>query len=430
MTYISMREYDKEPVIIRFSTLDQMHHFQHALIETNAIWKNKLGLSKNPFIGELNLNENTIQLYTKEVTGFINIGGISFEIKPKFMDSQYSNQSWKVALSNLLLLQSNPIQYKSNLIQSESVTFSLPDLLAERYISELEKALLLGLPKGYVFKEDSSIYFRGTYNTNKALEHLIKPQYIPCKFDDYVEDILSNQIIKIAAIKLSEMVSDIGLSIRLMDLSHQVDANLIKPSIFEIERAAVPMQYDYLNPTLELSKLILLNNSLIFNEGNKSNFGFLWNTSVVFENFVKFLVTAICNNRNYKFTDRSMKLYSLANGEINLSRKGGNTSPDIRIFDKAKIRWLLDAKYKNWNNGPKIQDIYQIITGALLSKINKASLVYPKGINTPNEQVFYNLNTINTPMFISCIFIDILKLSNKNGLNEIIEDLERDLFSE
>src|SRR5690606_21680433 len=110
------------------------------------------------------------------------------------------------------------------------------------------------------------------------------------------------------------------------------------------------------------------------------------------------------------------------------SRKKGSTSPDIRIFDSASFRWLLDAKYKNWENGPKIEDVYQISTGAQLTKIKKASLIYPKGPNTPDEQVFYNLNTISSPNFFTCIFIDLLKLAEPKGLALLVENLESDLM--
>lgn len=431
MTYISLKEYDKLGKVLTFSSNDEFQHFQLALSEANKVWKEKLGLSKDPFPCQLNLNRNSLELYARDVTGFINIAGYSLEIRPKFTESENNDRNWRIALSNLLLLQSNPSRYRSNLIQSEAVSTSLPDLLAEKYITELEKGILLGLPKAYVFKEENSLYFKGTYNTNKAIQHLVQPQYIPCKFDDYIEDILPNQVIKLAALELSKIVNDNNLSLKLTELSHQINSSLTVPSLNEIERASVSIQYGHLNTLLELSKLILLNNSLIFTEGLKSNFGFLWNTNVIFEKFVKMLIEIICKkNVNYRFTDKSMRLYSLANDNLDVGRKVGNTSPDIRVFEGQELKWLLDVKYKRWNNGPKSQDIYQVITGALLSKIKKVSLLYPQGVDTPEEQVFYNLNTISTPMYISCIFIDILKLSAKSGLNEILDALDKDLHSE
>lgn len=390
------------------------------------IWKNKLGLPQAPFY-YTNDNENNLSIFVRGVTGFISIEGYSFEIKPKFLDSDIGNQ-WKIALSNLLFLQEDILKYKSNMIHSNIINETLPDLLAEKFISELEKGLLLGLPKGYILKEESVPYYKGTYNINKAIEHLIQPHLIPSKFDDYVEDILVNRIIKLASIELSKLVKNNSLATRLNEMAYQINATDARPDNMSIERTALPLQFSYLETVFDLSKLILTNNSIIFSEGKYKNSGFLWNTHVIFENFIKILVRLICKrNRNLHFTDKKLHLYSLANPTVSLSRKTGLTSPDVRIYEGSTIRWLLDVKYKNWKNGPKSEDVYQMITGAQLTKIDRASLIYPKGIQAPSEQVYYNINKIQQPKFISCIFIDILKLSLTNGLNLILDEFENDL---
>lgn len=423
MTYISLIEYDKVGEEIVFSSEDDLLNFQQALNETNLVWKKKLGLSKNPFYFN-KITANTIYFFVRGVTGFIKINNLSFEIKPKFLDVT-SGEEWKVALANLLFLQENPLKYKSNMIQSDVLHENLPDLLAEKFIFELEKGLLLGLPKGYIFKEESVPFYKGTYNINKAIDHLLEPHLIPCKFDDYVEDIIVNRIIKVAAVELSRLVKDNSLSLRLNEMSFQINATDLMPNISEIERATLSTHFGYLEVLFDLAKLVLSNNSIMFTKGQYENSGFLWNTHTIFEGFIKTLVRLICNkNRNLSFTDKRLHLYTLANMTVDKSRKRGSTSPDIRIFEGSDLKWLMDAKYKNWKNGPKSEDLYQVITGAQLSKINKASLIYPKGSNTPSEQIFYNLNTISTPKYISCIFVDILKLSQPNGLEVLTEEFE------
>lgn len=427
MKYISLIEYDKIGKEISFSNKEALLDFQHAVNETNSVWKNRLGLSRDPFY--LNItNDEKLSFFVRGVTGFININDFSFEIKPKFLDLD-STEDWKVALTNLLFLQENPLKYKSNMVQSKVVNKKIPDLLANRFLSELEKALLLGLPKGYVFKEEAVPFYKGTYNIHKAIDHLTVPHLIPCKFDDYVEDILINQIIKLAGLELSRLVKDSTLSFKLEEKVNLISAHTQIPSLFEIERSTLPLQFGYLETLFDLSKLVLTNNSIMFSEGKFKNSGFLWNTHVIFEDFIKTLISLVCKkNKNFSFTDKELRLYTLANNIATKSRKKGSTSPDIRVFDSASLRWLLDAKYKNWENGPKIEDVYQISTGAQLTKIEKASLIYPKGPNTPDEQVFYNLNTISSPNFFTCIFIDLLKLAEPRGLDLLVENLESDLL--
>lgn len=427
MKYINLIEYDKIGKEISFSNKEALLDFQHAVNETNLVWKNRLGLSRDPFYWN-NASDEKLSFFVRGVTGFVKINDFSFEIKPKFLDVD-SNEEWKVALTNLLFLQENPLKYKSNMVQSKVINKKIPDLLANKFLSELEKALLLGLPKGYVFKEEAVPFYKGTYNIHKAIDHLTVPHLIPCKFDDYVEDILINRIIKLAGLELSRLVKDSTLSFKLEEKVNQINAHTQIPSLFEIERSTLPLQFGYLETLFDLSKIVLTNNSIMFSEGKFKNSGFLWNTHVIFEDFIKNLVRLICKkNKNFSFTDKELRLYTLANDIATKSRKKGSTSPDIRVFDSTSLRWLLDAKYKNWENGPKIEDVYQISTGAQLTKIEKASLIYPKGPNTPDEQVFYNLNTISSPNFFTCIFIDLLKLAEPKGLDLLVEDLESDLM--
>lgn len=426
MKYIELVEYSSNGHELIFESPDDVVEFEKAVELTNSVWKKKLGLSKDPFHARLK-DQNTLLMFSKGVTGFINIGEFSFEIKPKFLDN-YSDYNWKIALTNLLLLQDDSFRYKSNMITASAIEKDLPDFVAERFLSELESGLLKGLPSSYTYKEEFTTYFRGTYDTHKAIEHLYKPELIPSRFDDYNQDTLINRVFKLASIHLLKSVKDYNLSNRLLELSYRINAETILPDVRVVESIELPTQYMYLEEAFNIAKLILSNNSILFAEGRYNKVGFLWQTHVIFEKFIKMLVEMLCSkNSSLSFTDQSIKLYTLANETEVLSRNIGRTSPDIRIFENNKIKWVLDVKYKKWNNGPKINDVYQMITAAQVSKIQRASLIFPEGMTSPDHQIYYNINNILEPGFISCIFIDINKLADPKGLDEILKIFEDDL---
>ena len=224
MTYLAIKEYDKVGTNIFFNSSFEKDNFKKALFDTNGFWKKKLGLNYLPFYFNDNLNNLSLTLFCRGVTGFVKIGEITFEIMPKFLDHKNS-KNWKIALANLLFLQENPLKYKSNLILSNPIKESLPDLLADTFIKELEKCIHLGLPNEYKYVEKELSYFKGSYNSRKAISHLLNPLYIPCKYDEYTSNTSINRLLKVAAAtELSKLVSLPRKSINLMELASEIQA--------------------------------------------------------------------------------------------------------------------------------------------------------------------------------------------------------------
>ena len=198
-----------------------------------------------------------------------------------------------------------------------------------------------------------------------------------------------------------------------------------------MELIHIPIQFNYLEYAVETAKLIIKNQSVIFSDGRFLNNGFLWNTNVIFEKFTKLVTKEICKkNGALTFNDNQVPLYTLGNeASVNI-KKIGYTYPDIRIYEDDKLKWLLDAKYKIWNTSPKNSDIYQMISGAQATKARQATLIYPSTNSTPSDQMFYNINSVKNPKFVSCIFINLLWLAEKDGFNKIVCKFENDLLNQ
>lgn len=427
MNYLQLREYDSLGTAVTFKSIKEKDDFQKSLSKMNNEWKKRLGLYYLPFSYDEDRIDLSLRIYCKGVTGFFSINNYFFEVIPKFLEKS-SSKDWKVALANLLFLQENPKRYRSNLITSTPLEESLPDLLASIFIDELENGIRLGLPREYIYIKEDSQYYKGSYDIRRAIYHLTKPQFIPIKYEDYVTDTTVNRLLKSAANELSKVVKSPKKSIHLGELASAIDASLTPPTPLEIELIRLPLQFSYLETAVILSKIILKNQSIIFDEGDILNNGFLWDTNTIFENFTKLIVKEICkSNPRLSFSDQSVPLYTLGNIDLTDVRKKGTTYPDIRIMKDGKTKWLLDAKYKIWGKGPLSSDVYQVITGSQVTSCRQASLIYPSSSTTPTEQVFYNIKGMNTPKFLSCMFVNLSLLSEKKGLNKIIADFQANL---
>ncbi|MEJ3720384.1 5-methylcytosine restriction system specificity protein McrC [Paenibacillus polymyxa] len=425
--HLVLEEYDKNPKLLEFISEVEAEK-KLAEINTSMVeWKNKLGLSSLP-IEISKINKRFIQFYAKGVTGFISIGNLSIEIKPKFLESTDNGDEWRAALTKALIITNQQNMFDKSFTSSKQSGYYLSDLMAETFLISLREGIENGLPKSYEEERELTQHFKGKYDTRRCINFFTQPHLIPCVFDEYTEDYLINQLLRWAALELSKSVASVSLSNQLVELANQISAsNLIHFDVTRVNNLYLSPQYSYLDEALYISKLLIINKSLEHGDGKNRLRGFLWNSAVVFEELMKQVVKRICKANQYTFTDKSVTFIDLVEQNGALPQKPQlKTSPDIRVMVGNKTKFLLDVKYKVWRKQPKNEDIYQVIAGARVVECPVVSLLYPS-TKRNDKLLIYNIRGKGYPLVLGTIFADISLLAHKKGFEQLVKSVEQSI---
>ncbi|MDG5789783.1 hypothetical protein QA612_20190 [Evansella sp. AB-P1] len=424
--YVQLEEYSKNPVVVSFETKVELTEALLEISKTNETWKKKLGLRNNPF--EVTVLGKSLLLAAKGITGFLKIGKLQVEVVPKFLSTSSKDNKWRIALTRALFLTDQENLFDDDYTFSRSSDSLLPDLMAETFINSVEKGFLFGLPRSYTETREALPFYRGTYDSSRFTEHLLKPHLIPCKFDEFTTDNKINQSLMVACYELAKTVYSSRLSVRLEQLGNRFNATYLIPNKVELENIVLQPQYNYLSDALQIAKLVFSNKGLEHNEGDLKIKGFLWDSSTIFEKLVKLIIWTYClRSKKYSFTDESTSLMQMASRVTSQGKVLIDTTPDVRILENKQTKFLLDAKYKTWSKQPKNEDVYQVMAGSRVTKCPLSALVYPLPEDRNGDTIIYNIKGQGMPKVISTIFIDIKKLASEKGLDEIIDKFEKDL---
>lgn len=426
-THLILEEYDKNPKLLEFSSVVEAEKKLADINTSIEKWKKKLGLSSLPLEVSV-INNKFIQFYAKGVTGFISIGNLNIEIKPKFLESTDNDKEWRAALTKALIITNQQNMFDKSFTSSKQSSYYMADLMAETFLNSLREGINNGLPKSYKEERELTQHFKGKYDTKRVMNFVTHPHLIPCVYDEYTEDYLINQLLKWSAIELSKSVASISLSNQLVELANLIPAsNVIHFDVTRVNNLYLSPQFNYLNEALYISKLLIINKSLEHGDGENKLRGFLWNSAVVFEELMKQIVKRICKTKQYTFTDKPVTFVDLVMQDGTLPQKAQLiTSPDIRIMAGNKTRILLDAKYKVWRKQPKNEDIYQVMAGARVVDCPVVSLLYPS-TRQNNELLIYNIRGKGYPLVLGTIFVDIGLLARRKGFELLVKSVEQSI---
>jgi 5-methylcytosine-specific restriction enzyme subunit McrC len=292
--------------------------------------------------------------------GFISVQGVQVNVTPRF---PIYNIFYFLGLLEELKLDSEKVQI------SESHDFLT--LLFQSFIHSVTSSTRKGLISGYVNREDSLQVLRGRIDFSRQFKK--NPgNYLPIEvtFDDFVEDVPENQILKK------------GLRISLKyGLQNRSLRNQAQNLLFNFKDVSdigqVPawnqsrLNSHYWN-ALRLAELIISGNGFHENTGDVQINGFSIDMYKVFEDFVaKQLAERINSSDDLLVTQKSLLL------DI-----GGiyREKPDVIWYRKGKPFQVLDTKYKQpegeTQQRDSLNDLRQVISYASLLGLKEAHIVY------------------------------------------------------
>ena len=419
---LTLKEYSKEPEVFVCETVQECSVLKERISVLSSYWKSKLGLPFLP-IEVTSSDKKSLSLWAKGVTGFIKIEDLNIEISPKFLEKNHGDDSWRTALTTILILTNQQTLIDRQHTHARKTNSFLADFMADRYLYSLNNAILKGFPRVYCEQQGNLPFLRGKLDVSRITQVYQHPYYLPCVYDEYTEDTTLNRLLKWAAIELSKVVVSTKISRTLSEVSSYFkDVSFIKPGILEAENLRLPPQYSYLEESLSIAKLVLKSESLEHGTGNQILSGFLWNSSSVYEKLVKLIIKSVCKlNRFFTFSDASIHLATPINNLTSIF-----TSPDARILEAGHTKYVLDAKYKQWHNRPKAEDTYQVIAGARAASCRFGILIYP--VEAQKDALIWVLNNEGLPHFIAAIFINLNQLTTLSRFKGIVSKLNQDLI--
>jgi hypothetical protein len=383
----------------------------------NQQWMRALRLSTEPLEAE-DLGNGFIRLRARGVTGVIRIGKVDVEIAPKFLNS--ASGSWQTVLWRILSVVEGGIVDENLTSANHVVVEGLPDLLAEMFLSSYAKGAGRGLPRGYVAHASSGSVLRGALDTTKFAEWLGLPWTVPYVTDLLTEDTPLGRLLRWSADLLASTVRSAGRARALREVvSSLSEVGHLPPRLFDAQRIKLGAQHRGLEPAVLVGLLLLEGGGIHHERGGQSLSGFLWNSDVIYENFVFWICSRAAKRAGLQVRKSTLQFGTVVSG----LGKPFQTTPDVVFSDPSRAGAavaVLDAKYKALGLRPKAGDTYQVLTAAHVLGCRRVSLTYPGPGNA--ERLVWQVDSQlgADSIEISAIPLNLMALVEKHGLKTTI----------
>jgi len=292
--------------------------------------------------------------------GFISVQGVQVNVTPRF---PIYNIFYFLGLLEELKLENEKVQITEN---NDFLT-----VLFQSFIHSVATSTRKGLISGYVNREDSLQVLRGRVDFSRQFKK-DPTSYFPFQvsFDDFIEDIPENQILK-KALRISLKYGLQNRKLRnqaqnlLFNFRDVTDVNQVP--IWNASR----LNIQYWN-ALKLAELIISGNGFHENSGSVQINGFSIDMYKVFEDFIaKQLAERINSSDDLVVTQKSL---SLDVGGVYREK------PDVIWYKKGKPFQVMDTKYKKpegeTQQRDSLNDLRQVISYASLLGLKEAHLIY------------------------------------------------------
>ena len=367
---IKLQEYG-EPAVHKVENLDLF-----ALAEANKRWRSTLGLSRDPIRNE-DIGNGLVKLRAEDVTGVVRIGETDIEIAPKFLSVAHGN--WQTVLWRILTVVEGG-HVDNNLTSAlDLATLSMPDLLAEMFLASYAKGAARGLPRGYVAEQGIGTTLRGKLDTSRLNEWVARPWELPYVTDLLTDDTALARLLRWSAECLAATVKAPGRGRAMREvLAGLAHVGKRPPHLLEAQRITLGPQHQALDAARVVGLLLLEGAGVHHASGEHALSGFLWNSDVIYENYVYWLCRRAASQSGRRVDKKAIDF-----GEV--IRGGGSklkTTPDVVFKDADGVPVAVtDSKYKRLGSRPKASDTYQVLTAGHVLGCQRVSLTYPVSVD-------------------------------------------------
>ena len=367
---IELQEYG-DSVVLQAEYLDL-----RALADANKRWIRALGLSSDP-IRVKDFGDGLVELRAEAVTGVVRIGDTDIEIAPKFLSA--ADGSWQTVLWRILTVVEGG-HIDDNLTTAHRLaSLSMPDLLAEMFLASYAKGAARGLPRSYLTEQASGNTLRGSLDTSRLGEWVARPWELPYVADFLTDDTALARLLRWSAECLAATVKAPGRARAVREIAAGLaHVGRQPPHLIDAQRISLGIQHQGLEAARMVGLLLLEGAGVHHASGDHSLSGFLWNSDVIYENYVYWLCRRAASQCGVRVNKGAIKF-----GEV-IAGVGPKleTTPDV-VFRNAQgvPVAVTDSKYKRLGARPKAPDTYQVLIAGHVLGCQRVSLTYPVSVN-------------------------------------------------
>lgn len=307
-------------------------------------------------------SQGTYRLKARHIVGVVDLGaGLTVRIRPKLPVRR---------VVYLLCYAAGLAHWDERLVDLDDDT-PIDVALAEAFASVTERTLRRGPHSAYFNVDDDLAEIRGRVDANRQRLRYGLPVPVSVTYDEYGVDVLENQLMLAAAIRLQRLSALSGLlRRRLRRIAVALEG--VRPA--SRAQARLPVHFNRLNehygPALALARATLQGHSFNLQGGDRTLIGFTVNMNRLFEKFLE--------------VGLGQALRAYPDGRLSAQRsdhldedRSVRVVPDLTWMRNMTPAVIIDAKYKD-PSGPTASDddLYQIVSYCTGLGINRAFLVH------------------------------------------------------
>ena len=301
------------------------------------------------------------------VVGALEIDGLSILIEPKIGIPQ---------LLSLACYAMGKVKHQDLQMFDFGKAEALPDTLAYALSAAARRAFRRGLLHGYRTEEEALYGIRGRIRFDDQLRRRFAiAMPVEVRYDEFTNDILANQLVKAAAVRLGKMQLRSREARRGLGWVGGMVADV---SWVEFPPRKVPeVTFDRLNEhyrmVVELARLILRHTAFQAERGKVRASGFLVDMNSLFQEFLtEALRDALGVSRRVFLSEKQIPFDE---------SKRLRLQPDFSWWDGNVCTFVGDAKYKNVEGERNVpaSDLYQLLAYATALDLPGGLLIYAKG---------------------------------------------------
>lgn len=390
----------------------------HALGEANKRWTRVLGLSGDPIRVE-DLGDGRVQLRAEAVTGVVRVGHTDIEIAPKFLSA--AGGRWPTVLWRILTVVEGG-HVDDHLTTAHRLdALSMPDLLAEMFLASYAKGAARGLPRGYLTEASSGPVLRGALDMARLGDWLARPWEVPHVADLLTDDTPLARLLRWAAVCLAATVKAPGRARAVREIASSLShVGSQPPHLLDAQRIQLATQHQGLEAARLVGLFLLEGAGVHHARGDYSLSGFLWNSDVIYENYVYWLCQRAAAKRGDRVSKPEIKFGKLISGNGSQLR----TTPDVVFSDRGGATVAVtDSKYKNLGSRPKAPDTYQVLTAAHVLGCQRVSLTYP--VAQDREPTVWRVPSAlgSRDVELTALPLNLMMLASPRGPQQLIDTI-------
>lgn len=420
---IQLQEYGA-PVLCQKNDIDL-----HALAEANKRWARALGLSGDPIRVE-DLGDGVVRLRAEAVTGVVRVGRTDIEIAPKFLSA--SEDGWQTVLWRILAVVEGGHIDDNLTTAHELASLSMPDLLAEMFLASYARGAARGVPRAYLTEHSSGQVLRGSLDVARLGEWVARPWELPYVADILTDDTPLARLLHWTAECLAATVKAPGRARALREIASRLShVRRNPPHLLDAQRITLGPQHQALEPARVVGLLLLEGAGVHHARGEHALSGFLWNSDVIYENYIYWLCKRAASKRGERVSKLALKFGKVISGQGSLLQ----TTPDVVFRDSQGITVAVtDSKYKRLGSRPKAPDTYQVLTAGHVLGCQRISLTYP--VAQYREPTVWRIssNLGSRDIELTALPLNLMSLTLPDGpqllIDVICDWLDGDLFAE